>query len=133
MFKPLLIVAVLAGAGMFLIGRIPSWKQQAIEVINPAEREARVLGALKVNLEALEEALSQVGGAKTLKEVAAELDKTKDIINDSQKLADEAASINQSAAKALSSQLGQLVNIFSDTPQPGTPILTTPAASCTPR
>ena len=132
MIKSFLVIAVLVGAGTFLLGRIPSWKQQIVEVINPAEREAKVLGTLKTNLNALESTLNETARAKTPKEISTGLEKTRNILTDSQTLVDQITSINQGTAKALASQLGQLANIFSDTPEPGTPITTPPAASCLP-
>lgn len=102
-----LFIAIAAG---FVINQVPSWKQKAIEVINPAAKEARLLGELKANLDELDNALSSSdGGSKN----------GSDLVSKSKKLVDEIASSNNKNSGIIRQQIGKIIDVFLDkTPYP---------------
>ncbi|MBI2669965.1 MAG: hypothetical protein HYX20_02395 [Candidatus Yanofskybacteria bacterium] len=116
--KFLLIFLVIAIAGGFLINQIPSWKQRVIEVVNPAAKEARLLGELTASLEELDKNIGD-GENKGV------LDKSRGIL---QNITD----LNQKNSGIIRQQVGKIIDALIDrTPYPAdhlrTPPINTPA------
>jgi len=50
---------MLAVGAYFALNQIPSLKERVIEAINPAAKERRLLGELKVNLDEIDKSLQE--------------------------------------------------------------------------
>ena len=127
--KLLLALLLIAIAGGFLINQIPSWKQRVIEVINPAAKEARLLGELKTNLDELENSFNSSANTAS--------DKSGELISKSKKLVDEITAGNQKNSGIIKQQIGKIIDAFIDkTPYPADHLRAiakdVPAASCKP-
>ena len=112
MIKLAVSVAVLAGASWFAMQKVPSLRQWAVEVINPAVRGGRVLGALKTNLDTLDSVLGDLSQAKNIQEVKTAAEKGRAILKDSSALVQEAAAINDSSGKVLESRLSKVMDVL---------------------
>lgn len=94
-----------------MINQIPSWKQRVIEVINPATKEARLLGELKTNLDELDNLFSSASGTDPKKKT--------DLISKSKRLVDEIAASNQKNSGIIKQGIGKIIDAFLDkTPYP---------------
>lgn len=112
--KSFLILLVIAVAGGFLINQIPSWKQRVIEIVNPAAKEARLLGELKVNLDELSGALNSSAEPSSDNK-----SRNKDLIDKSRNLVGEIMSTNQANSGIIKQQIGKIIDAFIDrTPYP---------------
>lgn len=126
----LLIVAI---GGGFIINQTPSLKQKAIEVINPAVKEARILGELKTNLAALEANIDEVSSSlsvKTSSKIQAEtknkVGESKSLIVKSKELLEEAVKTNQEGSGLVRQTVGRLIETLVDkTPFPADHLKTT--------
>lgn len=98
----LLLIAVIGG---FLINQIPSWKQSVIEVINPAAKEARLLGELTASLDELDKNLD--GG------------ESKNLLNKSRGILQNITDLNQKNSGIIKRQVGRIIDALIDrTPYP---------------
>ncbi len=108
-----------------MINQVPSWKQKIIEVINPATKEARLLGELKTNLDDLENSSNSSDGS--------DLGKSGDLIAKSKKLVDEIAAVNQKNSGIIKQQVGRIIDAFLDkTPYPADHLKVTTDSSLSP-
>lgn len=115
-FITLIIVAV---GGSFLINKIPSLKQRVIETINPAAKEARLLGELGGTFDELESSINQTAELKSPTEVKKKVTASKDILARSKELLKEASNVNDQNSGIISSTLGRIVDSLVDrTPFP---------------
>ena len=115
----LLVVAI---GGGFLINQIPSWKQRVIEVINPAAKEARLLGELTANLDELDNSFNSHGGTDSKKNA--------DLIAKSKNLVSEIADANQKNSGIIKQQVGKIIDAFLDkTPYPADHLKISPSSS----
>src|SRR3989344_1210693 len=113
----LLLVAI---GGGFLINQVPSWKQKAIEVVNPSAKEARLLGELKTNLDELDKSLSSSGSEADAK--------NGELVSKSKKIVDEIAAANQKNSGIIKQQVGKIIDAFLDkTPYPADHLKISPA------
>ena len=136
--KFLIFLLIITAIGYFVINQIPSLKERVIEAINPAVKEARLLGELETNLDeidkSLEEATEQKGSGKILEKI----NSSRNLLENSKNLLSEISKINGDTGM-IGSQIGKIINAFSDqTPYPAdhlqssaTPL--TPIYSCPPR
>jgi hypothetical protein len=109
--KSALILLLIAVAGGFIINQIPSWKQRVVEVVNPAAKEARLLGELKTNLEELDKSFNSSDNNDPKKRG--------DLISKSKTLVDEISSINQKNSGIIKQGIGKIIDSFIDkTPFP---------------
>ena len=131
MIKLAVSIALLAGASWLIMQRVPSLRQWAIEIINPAAREGRVLGALKTNLDELDGVLGDLSQAKNVQEAKTAAEKGRTILKDSSALIQEVAAINSSNGKALESQLSRFMDVMGINPAPS-PTANVPLFSCPP-
>ncbi|MBI4120303.1 MAG: hypothetical protein HY454_02450 [Parcubacteria group bacterium] len=107
--KSLLAILFIAVGGGFVINKVPSWKQGVIEVINPAAKEARLLGELKVNLDELDSAINSGGNVS----------RGKNLITKSRGLVDEITAVNQKNSGIIKQQVGKIIDALIDrTPYP---------------
>src|SRR3989344_8929378 len=105
LIKTAAVFLLVAIAGGFLINNVPFWKQRVIEVINPAAKEARLLGELTASLDELDNNLGN-GENKNL------LDKSRGIL---QNITD----LNQKNSGIIKQQIGKIIDAFIDrTPYP---------------
>ena len=105
LIKTAAVFLITAIAGGFLINQIPSWKQRVIEIINPAAKEARLLGELTASLDELDNNLGD-GENKNL------LDKSREIL---QNITD----LNQKNSGIIKQQVGKIIDALIDrTPYP---------------
>lgn len=122
LLKSAIAVLVVAVAGGFLVNQIPSWKQRVIEVINPAAKEARLLGELKANLDELENSFNSSGGSSSKE--------SGDLIARSKNLVDEITATNQKNSGIIKQQVGKIIDAFLDkTPYPADHLQITNTAS----
>ena len=127
--KSILILLLIAVAGGFIINQIPSWKQWVIEVINPAAKEARLLGELKNNLDELDKSFNSSDNNDPKKRG--------DLISKSKTIVDEISSVNQKNSGIIKQGIGKIIDSFIDkTPYPADHLraspTNTPALSCAP-
>ncbi len=138
MIKFLIFLLIIAAIGYFVINQIPSLKERVIEVINPAAKERRLIGELKANLNELSKSLDEVGKQKSPADTRSGIKNSQSILGESQNLLEKISNINGDAG-IIGSQIGRIINAFSDkTPYPADH-LQSPAAppipvySCPPR
>lgn len=110
-FIALIIVAV---GGSFLVNKIPSLKQRVIETINPAAKEARLLGELGSTLDKLESSINQTAELKSPTAVKNKLTASKDILARSKELLKEVSDVNDQNSGIISSTLGRIVDTLID-------------------
>ena len=116
--KSALILLLIAIAGGFLINQVPAWKERVIEVINPAAKEARLLGELKVGLDELGNNVTDP--------------KNKGLLEKSKNLVDQISSANNKNSGIVRQQVSKIIDAFLDkTPYPADH-LNVPAASQSP-
>ena len=132
MIKFAVSLALLAGASWLIMQRVPTVRQWAIEAVNPAAREGRVLGALKTNLDDLDDMLGDLSQAKNIQEARTAAEKGRALLKDSSALIQEAAAINSSSGKALESQLSRVMDVLGIDPAPS-PTANMPLISCPPQ
>ncbi len=135
--KFLLFLLIIAVIGYFVIDQIPSLKERVIEAINPAAKEARLLGKLKVNLDELSKNLDEAEKQKSSADVKSGIKNGQSLLGKSQGLMEEILKINGETG-IIGSQIGKIINAFSDqTPYPAdhlqAPQTSTSSASCTPK
>lgn len=136
--KFLLFLLVIAVVGGFVINQIPSLKERVIEVINPAAKEKWLLGELKVNLDELSKNLDEAGAQKDPTKIRNGIESSQGLLKKSQNLAEEILKINNNTG-IIGSQIGKIINAFSDqTPYPADHLENataspTPIYSCPPR
>lgn len=135
--KFLLFLLIIAVVGYFVINQIPSLKEWVIEAINPAAKEARLIGELKANLNELSKSLDEVEKQKSLADTRSGIKNSQSILGESQGLIEKILKINGDAG-IIGSQIGKIINAFSDrTPYPAdhlqTPQTSTSATSCPPK
>lgn len=123
LIKSVLILLVIAVAGGFLINGVPTWKQHVIEVINPAAKEARILGEMKTNLDELNKTTSDP--------------KAKNLISKSQDLLQNITDINQNNSGIIKQGVSKIIDALIDhTPYPADHLTTaentSPAPICSP-
>ena len=129
--KFLLFTLIIAVGGYFVINQVPSLKERVIEAINPAVKEERLIGELKANLNELSKSLDEAGKQKSLADTKSGVKNSQSILGESQSLIEEIAKINGGTG-IISSQIGKIINAFSDkTPYPADH-LQVPAATLTP-
>ena len=103
--KSILVILLIAVAGGFLINHFPSWKQHVIEIINPAAKEARLLGELTASLDELDKNLD--GG------------NSKNLLNKSRGILQNITDLNQKNSGIIKQQMGKIIDAFIDrTPYP---------------
>lgn len=135
--KFLLFLLIIAVIGYFVINQIPSLKERVIEAINPAAKEARLLGELEVNLDEIDKSLGEATEQKEADKIREKINNSKNLLKNSKDLLSDISKINGNTG-LIGSQIGKIINAFSDqTPYPAdhlqTPQTSTPATSCTPR
>lgn len=138
MIKFLIFLLIITAIGYFVINQIPSLKERVIEAINPAAKEARLLGELEINLDeidkSLEEATEQKGSGRILEKI----NNSRNLLENSKNLLSEISKINGDTG-IIGSQIGKIINAFSDqTPYPADHLQSsvappTPVYSCPPR
>lgn len=136
--KAMLVILVVAVAGGFVINHLPALKQRAIEVANPAVKEGRLLGELKVNLDELGD---NIGDPNGLKDAAtrAKLQKSKELLEKSKNLLNNLAETNQKNSGIIKQQIGKIIDAFTDrTPYPADHLSVnsaspSPTLTCPPR
>lgn len=115
----------MAVAGGFLINHTPSWKQRVIEVVNPAAKEARLLGELRANLDELGSLLDSSGNSSPKK--------SGDLITKSKNLVNEIAATNQKNSGIIKQGIGKIIDSFIDkTPYPADHLRVTTSNSPSP-
>ncbi len=137
MFKFFAFLLIAVVAGYFLITNVPSLKERVIEVVNPSVKEAKILGELRANLDELSGNLNAMEGSKKPEDIKSGIQKNKDLLAKAKTLIQETAALNSSGV-AVMSQIGRIINFFSDqTPYPaenltpsGQPVAQ-PVPSCT--
>lgn len=136
--KFLLFLLIIAVIGYFVIDQIPSLKERVIEAINPAAKEARLLGKLKVNLDELSKNLDEAEKQKSSADVKSGIKNGQSLLGKSQGLMEEILKINGETG-IIGSQIGKIINAFSDqTPYPADHLQSSvtppvPVYSCPPR
>lgn len=136
MFKFLIILVILAVGAYFVVNKIPSLKERVIEAVNPAAREARLLGELETNLDEINKNLGEATEQKGTDKIREKINNSKNLLENSKDLLSEISKINGGTG-FVGSQIGKIINAFSDkTPYPAdhlqTPQTSTPATSCQP-
>ncbi len=117
--KSFLVILLIAVAGGFLINSIPSWKQHVIEVINPAAKEARLLGEMKTNLDELSKNTSDP--------------QAKSLLSKSQDLLQNITDINQNNSGIIRQSVSKIIDALIDrTPYPAENLTTSESTSPTP-
>ena len=113
--KSAIVFLIVAIGGGFLINQVTSWKQRVIEVINPAAKEARLLGELKVSLDELDNSFN----SSTNSSSTSQINKNKDLLTKSRDLVDEITSTNQKNSGIIKQGVGKIIDSFLDkTPYP---------------
>ena len=137
MLKFLLFLIILAVGTYLAINQIPSLKERVTEVINPAAKEGRLLGELQENLDEIGKNLEEMGKQKSPTQVREKIQDSKGLLEKSKNILGEISKINQDAG-IIGSQIGKIINAFSDkTPYPADHLqnsaaLPTPIYSCPP-
>ncbi len=121
--KFIIFFLIVAIGGGFLINQLPSFKQKVIEVINPAVKEARILGELKENLALLESAIEEAGSAKNQTDVKSKIKNSQGLIAKSKDLLNQVAQANDTSGAGLGgivrSTVGRIIDALIDkTPFP---------------
>ncbi len=136
--KFLIFLLIITAIGYFVINQIPSLKERVIEAINPAAKEARLLGELKTNLDEIDKSIEETANQKGLDKIQEKIDNSKSLLENSKNILSEISKINGDTGM-IGSQIGKIINVFSDrTPYPAdhlqnlattpTPIYTCPPA-----
>lgn len=142
LIKFILFFLIVTIGGGFLVNQLPSLRQKAIEIINPAAKEARILGELKENLASLESIIDEAGSAKNQTETRNKIKNSQSLIAKSKDLLNQAVQINDAGAGPagiVRSTVGRIIDALIDkTPFPAdhlkpaaTPIII-PVANGTP-
>jgi hypothetical protein len=137
MLKFLIILIVLATGAYFVINQIPSLKARVIEAVNPAAKEARLLGELKANLDEIDKSLGEVTEQKGTDKIREKINNSKNLLENSKNLLSEISKINGDAGM-IGSQIGKIINALSNqTPYPADHLQSsaappTPIYSCPP-
>ncbi len=132
MMKLAIYIVVLVGATWLVVQNVPSLRQWAVEIINPAVREGKVLGILKTNMDDLEGVLNDLSQAKNVQEAKTAAEKGRAILKDSSTLVQEVSAINGSISKALGSQLNKVLDVLGINSAPS-PTADMPLRSCSPQ
>jgi DNA repair ATPase RecN len=138
MLKFLIILIVLAAGAYFAINQIPSLKARVIEAVNPAAKEARLLGELENNLNEIDKSLKEATEQKGLDKIREKINSSKNLLENSKDLLSEISEINSDTG-VIGSQIGKIINALSDqTPYPADHLQSsvappTPIYSCPPR
>ena len=97
-----LVVAITGG---FLVNKVPSWKEKIVEIINPATKEARLLGELMASLDELDTNLDD--------------GESKDLLNKSRGILQNITDLNQENSGIIKQQIGRIIDALIDrTPYP---------------
>ncbi|MBI4160344.1 MAG: hypothetical protein HY506_00355 [Candidatus Yanofskybacteria bacterium] len=112
-FFGVLAVIIIGG---FVINKMPEFKQRVVEVINPAAKEARILGELDQSLDDLEKNIDGLN-SDSKEERASSIDKNKDLISRSKSLLDSAREVNAKNSGIIKQQVGKIIDALLD----GTP------------
>lgn len=117
--KVILILLAIAVIGGFVVSKVPSWKEQVIEVINPAVKERRLLGELRQNLDEINNTISALDNTKKPNELETKIKNSKALLEKSKKLLNDIATLNQKNSGVIRSQISKLIDAVSDkTPYP---------------
>ncbi len=136
--KFLISLLVVTAIGYFVINQIPSLKGRVIEAINPAAKEARLLGELKTNLNEIDKSLEETANQKGLDKIQEKINNSKSLLENSKNILSEISKINGDTGM-IGSQIGKIINVFSDqTPYPADHLQSSatspiPVYSCPPR
>lgn len=114
MLKYLFYAVLLAAAGGLVLSQVPSLKQRAIEVINPAAKERRLLGELKTNLDALDGSLKGLSEKSDKKDLLDRMKSAQTFLSRSQELVGTVGAINLKNAGFIQSQISKLIDEFTD-------------------
>ncbi len=113
----LLMVAITGG---FLINEVPAWKEHVVDIINPAGKEAKLLGALTANLDELDK---NIGTGEN-----------KDLLDKSRGILQNITELNQKNSGIIKQQVGKIIDALIDrTPYPAdhlTPIQSISPQTC---
>lgn len=114
LLKSAVALLVIALAGGFVINQIPSWKQKVVEIVNPAAKEARLLGELSTNLDDLDKTLRATGENPDEK-----IKNSRELLEKSKSLINEIASTNEQNSGIVKQQIGKIIDALLDkTPFP---------------
>lgn len=103
-----LVVAVTGG---FLVNQIPSWKQRIIEVVNPAAKEAQLLGELTASLDELDKNIDDNKSDNS--------GKKKDLLDKSRAILQNITDLNQKNSGIIKQQVSKIIDALIDrTPYP---------------
>jgi len=136
--KSLIFLLIITAIGYFVINQIPSLKEWVIEAINPAAKEARLLGELKTNLDEIDKSLGEATKQKGSDKIQEKINNSKSLLENSKNLLSEISKINGDTG-VIGSQIGKIINALSDqTPYPADHLQSsvappTPIYSCPPR
>ena len=138
MAKSLIFLLTIAAIGGFVVTQIPSLKERVIEAVNPAAKEGRLLGELRVNLDEIDKSLNEAAQQKETEKIQEKISDGKDLLEKSKNLLGEVSKTNQDTG-VIGSQVGKIINAISgDTSKPADYLQTpraqtgTSSAPCTP-
>lgn len=117
--KSLLVLLLIAIGGGFIINQVPSWKQKVIEIINPAAKEARLLGELTSSLDDLNNLIDGAASSKNPRDLDEKIKKSQELLRESKSLVSEISLTNNKNSGIVKQQIGKIVDAFLDkTPYP---------------
>jgi len=137
MLKILIFLIILAVGAYFALNQIPSLKEKVIEAINPAAKERRLLGELKVNLDEIDKSLQEATKQKQADKILEKINNSQNLLKNSKDLLGEISKINSNTG-VIGSQIGKIIDALSDkTPFPADHLKTAaesslPICSCPP-
>lgn len=114
LLKTLFILIIIAVIGGFVINQIPSLKQRVIETINPAVKEGRLLGEMKINLDQLESGLDDLPKSPNPADLKTKIKTSKDLLAKSRELLNGISAVNQSNSGLLKQGLTKIIDSFID-------------------
>lgn len=133
--KFLLVIIIAAIGAGFIINKVPAWRENTLEFINPAIKENRLLGNLSDNLAELDKNISKMPSKDPAYQ--GQVAKSKELLSRSRTLLSNIQNINQQNSGIIRQQIGKLIDAFVDkTPYAAEVLATpglnhqTPAATC---
>lgn len=124
LLKSLLFIVIVAVGAGFVISKVPAWRGNVLEFLNPAIKEGRLLGDLNDNLTELDKNISKMSSKDP--SYQSQVAKSKELLSSSRTLLSNIQNINQQNSGIIRQQIGKVIDAIIDKTPYAAEILTTP-------
>lgn len=119
LFKLVLLTAVLGGGTYYAMRNVPALRERAIEIINPAAKAKRLTAELAADIGTLSKTLEDATGMDTMA-------KAKQIAESAKQKIEEIAKLQQEDPGYIRTELGNVLEKFSEGASPSPSLAITP-------